>query len=333
MRDVAAASGASLASISALLNGTARVGPDTARRIREAIEQTGYRHNAVARSLKTGISKTIGMVVTDVTNPFFTDLVAALQPRLQAAGYAAMLSCGAGEADDQRDDIALLLQRQVDGLVLAPSADDASVRKVLAAPPVPVVLVDRTLPGAGIDSVAMDNHAAAFQLTTHVIGCGHRRIAHVSGPVGTSTGRERREGHLAALAAAGIPGGEEATCDGGFREDGGRRAASDLLAGPDRPTAIFAANNQMAIGVMRALRDAGLSCPDDVSVACIDDFPWAEAFNPRLTTVAQPVEEMAAQVTAMLLDRLGPGRDAPAREVRVPGRLIVRDSIALIGKG
>jgi LacI family transcriptional regulator len=328
MIDVARAAGVSIATVSAVLNSTANVSPELTRRIEKAIGEIGYQRNAIARSLKIGMTRTIGLTVADIRNPFFTDVVATIQQVLNAAGYAVMLCSNDENTAQQDEQIKLLLDRMVDGLIIAPAGEDETMRRLLTSTRKPVVLIDRFCDGLTADSVVLDNRKAAFDATSYLIGLGHRHIGYLSGPESTSTGRDRRAGYLEALSATGIESAGALIREGNYREADGYRATMQLLRLPDRPSAIFSSNNLMVIGAMRAIRDMGLSCPSDISVASMDDFPWADLFSPRLTTVAQPVEAFGEQAAHLLLDRLeGRSPDSP-RHLVLRGTLIVRNSCA-----
>ena len=190
----------------------------------------------------------------------------------------------------------------------------------------PVVMVDRTCEGMAIDTVTLDNRKAVLDATNYLLSLGHRRIGYISGTPDTSTGRGRLTGYRDALAAADVAYVPELVQDGFFREEDGYRAAMRLLSQPDRPSAIFSANNLMTIGAMKAIRDIGLSCPRDISVACFDDFPWADVFHPHLTAVAQPVQAISEHAANLLLDRLSCGADEAPRRLFLQGRLIIRES-------
>jgi LacI family transcriptional regulator len=327
MLDVAEAARASVATVSAVINGTAGVSPELTQRIETAIRDIGYKRNAIARSLKLGTTRIIGLTVADITNPFFTDVVSVVQEVLHRAGYGVMLCCNDEDVETQDEQIKLLLDRMVDGLIIAPAGDDANLKRILSGTSIPVVLIDRVCDGVDTAGVVLDNQRAVFDATTYMLELGHRRIGYISGSLDTSTGRDRLAGYHQALEAAGLPADDALMRLGNFREADAYNAAMQLLTLPDRPTALFSANNLMVIGVMKAIRDIGLSCPEDVSVACFDDFPWADVFRPQLTTVAQPVRAIGEQAAQIVLDRLA-GRlaDAPPRRLTLQGRLVVRSS-------
>ncbi|MGI6854224.1 LacI family DNA-binding transcriptional regulator [Mesorhizobium sp. 1B3] len=328
MIDVAQAAGVSIATVSAFINGTSNVSPELAQRIETAIGAIGYQRNAIARSLKTGATRTIGLTVADIRNPFFTDVVATIQQVLNKAGYAVMLCSNDEDTAKQDDQIKLLLDRMVDGLIIAPAGEDDVMKRLVTTARKPVVLIDRICDGLDIDAVVLDNLKALFDVTSYLLGLGHRRIGYLSGPPDTSTGRDRLTGYRKALGAAGVEFVADLVRDGSYREADGYRAAMQLLTMPEQPTAIVSANNLMVIGAMRAIRDMGLTCPADISVASMDDFPWADAFSPRLTTVAQPVEAIGEQAANLLLERLQGRAPERARKIVLHGSLVVRNSCA-----
>lgn len=326
MLHVAEAAGVSVATVSAVVNRTGVVSPALTERIEQAIRSIGYKRNAIARSLKLGTTRTIGLTVADITNPFFTDVVSVMQQVLHRAGYAVMLSCNDEHVDTQDNQIRLLLDRMVDGLIIAPAGNDMNLKRVLDGINMPVVLIDRLCDGIEFDAVTVDNRKAVRDAIAYLLGLGHRRIGFISGALDTSTGRERLAGYREALIAAGVAWHEDLVRMGNFREAEAYRGAMQLLELPDRPTAIFSANNLMVVGVLKAIRDLSLSCPEDISVISFDDFPWADVFRPQLTTVAQPVQEIGERAVDLILTRLaGQVEDAP-RQVVLQGRLIVRAS-------
>lgn len=331
IRDVARLAGVSLATVSNVLNRTRPVAPDTAARVQRAVEALRYAPHAAARSMRGRASALIGLIVADITNPFFTALVHAVERAASAAGYSVLL-CNSDE-DLQREQrhLQLLRMQRVDGIILAatghPSRDRAAA---LGQMRVPVVLVDRAFAEFGLDAVTLDNQRAALDATRHILGFGHRRIAMLSGPAAVSTGAERLSGYREALLEAGIAYDESLVRDAGFREERAYEVARELLASPQRPTAVFAANNLIAIGLMRALADLDLQCPQDVSVVSIDDFAWANAFRPRLSTVAQPVAAMGEMALQLLLGRIrGIAPAAPQQQV-MAATLIARGSCAAL---
>lgn len=329
IRDVARLAAVSLATVSNVLNQTRPVAAETRERVLKAVQALGYAPHAAARSMRGRSSGLIGLIVADITNTFFTSLVHAVERAANARGYAVVL-CNSDE-DPAREErhLQLLRTQRVDGIILAATGQRSSARAAaLALQRSPVVLVDRGLDELGLDAVVLDNRRAALDATRHILGFGHRRVAMIGGPPSISTGAERLAGYREALLEAGVPYDAARVCDAGFREEPAYAATRELLALPPgrRPTALFAANSLIAIGVMRAIADARLRCPEDVSVVSIDDFAWANAFRPRLTTVAQPIDAMGDAAVRLLLARIDGHAPAEARSEVLAPHLQVRDS-------
>jgi LacI family transcriptional regulator len=224
----------------------------------------------------------------------------------------------------------LLSDRRVDGLIVATAGETPELRALVADERTPVVLIDRQLPELETDAVVVDNVQATRDAVGHLIAVGHRRIGLITGRRSLSTGRERYQGYRQALAEAGLTYEPELVVSANFEDAGGYRAATRLLSLERRPTAIFACNNLSGLGLVRAIHDAGLRFPGDIAVACFDDFEWAEVFQPRLTTIAQPMKAIGQQAMLLLLERLRDpvARALPPRLVRLKAELRVRDSSA-----
>ncbi|HEX4768694.1 MAG TPA: LacI family DNA-binding transcriptional regulator [Lichenihabitans sp.] len=328
MKDVARVARVSIATVSSALSGASYVSPDLKDRVEAAVRELGYAPNSIASGLKRGTTRVIGLIVPDITNPFFTELIQSVQRGARLAGYSVLLCDSEWDIERELSLIRMMRAHLAAGTILCPTGADACYGTILdAIGPMALVTVDSGLPTGGFDAVQLDNGLAARLATGHIIAAGHRRIGMMGGPSHLLTARGRLDGFLAAMRDAAVGVDPQMIRDGGFREDGAFRACQDLLALASRPTAIFVANNQMLIGVMRAIAAAGLSCPRDISVAAIDDFPWAVAFTPSLTTVRQPVGSMAAAALDMLLARLS-GRAAEPRRIVVDPELVVRNSCA-----
>jgi LacI family transcriptional regulator len=331
MADVARLARTSVATVSAIVNGSARVSPELAARVRAAIAAVGYRPDGIARSLKKGATQTIGLLVTDITNPFFTAVVRSVEATAQACGYSVILCNSDEDLKEERTYLDLLRTRRVDGLILVPSGgvgDYAGLVGDAKAPP--VVFVDRSVTDVAVDTVTVDNAHAVEAAIAYLLRLGHRRIGFITGLPHLSTSAERLKGYRRALRKAGIALDPALVRQGDFRQEGAFQATQSLLALRPRPTALFAANNLMAIGAMLALRAAGLDCPADVSLACFDDFEWAGAFHPRLTVLRQPTAEIGRRAMELLLERLAPGKNgtAPPHRIALRAELVVRDSCA-----
>lgn len=294
-----------------------------ADRIATAMEELGFRPSDVARWLKSGRTMTLGLVVPDVTNPFFAAVVKGAESVANAAGYSVVL-CNTDESPAREHEVLAAMRGRVDGLLLAPARDDAETAESLDALGIAVVLVDRTLPDPGpVDAVLIDNVGGASAAARHLIELGHRRVGLIAGPLDTTPGGERHDGFVDACAAAGV---EVIVEPGDFRTEGGFQAAMRLFGRADAPTAVMAANNLMTVGLLRALHDLGLRVPDVVSVIGFDDHVLADLLDPPLTVVDRPTETQGVVATRMLLARLANPSTGDGRTVRLDTMLIVRSS-------
>ena len=320
--DVAKQAGVSTSSVSRHLKGQHVNGAEA---IDAAMRDLDYRPSALARSLKSGRTDTIGLVVPDVTNPFFAGVVKGAESVAQGTSYQLVL-CNTDESSAREHSVLSTIRDRVDGLLLAPARDDAETSESLAELGVPIVLVDRTLPDPGdADAVLIDNGGGAAAAARVLIDDGHRRIAFVSGPLDTTPGAERHAGFLAECEAADV---EVLIEVADFKERGGYQAAMRLFGTANPPSAAFAANNLMTIGLLRALRDLGLAVPRTVSVVGFDDHLLADLLDPPLSVVDRDMENQGAVAMRMLLARLSGDVTGPGRTVRLDTRLIRRASTA-----
>lgn len=317
----------SVATVSHVINGTRKVAPETAARVRQAMEELDYQPNAVAQSLRTRTTHAIGVVVSDITNPFFATLVRGAEDAALEAGFS-LIVCNSDEDPDKEDlYVRLLRRRRMDGLLIAPTRDGASPAiRELAQQKMPFVFIDRKAKGIAADAVLSDNVGGAYQATRHLIERGHRRIGIVLGIPGATTTEERFAGYRQALAEAGLSVVEELVVWGGYRVEGGRKAGAELLSLADPPTAIFSTNNLMTVGVLQELSARGIGIPKQVAVVGFDDLDWTEMANPPLTVVAQRPYEIGYQAFEILLGRRGRAGDTKYREIRLPVELNIRRS-------
>ncbi|MGW5279745.1 LacI family DNA-binding transcriptional regulator [Streptomyces collinus] len=339
MADVARSAGVSVATVSHVLNGTRPVLPHTRQAVLDAVDALGYTPNTLARSLVTSRTRSIGLAVSAISNPYFTEILQGVEAAALEAGYGLLIADPHDDPVHERKVVQLLHERRVDGMIVAPSADPHALVDYLARHSVPTVFLDRVLTGGeeaadgrvgpdnsdGPDQVCAENVEPMARLVGHLTALGHRRIGLVAGLPGLSTTTERIAGYRGALTSAGLPHDDDLVVSGNSESSGAERATAALLARPEPPTALVTANNAMTIGALRALRRRGLVVPDDIALCCFDDFAWADLFSPRLTAVAQPSREIGAQAVRVLLDRLvTPGR--PARTVRLPCAFVHRTS-------
>lgn len=323
MRDVARQAGVSSATVSHVLNGTRKVNAETAEAVRKAMRATGYVGDSLARAMRTGTTRTIGLAMSAISNPYFGDVVHAVEELLAQQDYSLLLTDTHDEPATERRAVTDLLQYRPAGIILAPSGSPHDVLDIAASRGVPVVCVDRVIDG--VDSVGVENGDATERMVKHLISLGHKRIALVSGRPGLTTTDERINGYRAAMHAADLPTPPELMLIGDSRGPIARRVVAAALVTPNRPTAMMIGNNQMTIGAMQALNDAGLNVPHDMALAAFDDFEWADLFHPRLTTVAQPEQEMARAAVSLLFDRMA-NPDAPYQRIRLQPTLHHRES-------
>ncbi|RPH68973.1 MAG: LacI family transcriptional regulator [Hyphomicrobiales bacterium] len=328
MKDVAKAAGVSIATVSATLSGASYVSPELQVRVNAAIAALGYERNSMASGLKRGRSSLIGLIVSDVTNPFFTELVDHVQKHAQHAGYSVLLGISDHSVTRERELLRLMRSHQAAGTIMCPAGNSGDYApQGLSLGHMRLVAVDNAAAELPFDTVTMDNTLAADMATQHILSFGHRQVATVAGFATQTVSQRRLEGFLQAMAAKGLSVDPRFICRGDFRIEEAYRACRDLLARKPWPSAIFVANNLMLIGTMQALAEAGLRVPQDMSVASIDDFPWAAAFHPGLTVVRQPIARMASAALTCLTERLA-GDDAPPRHTDFAPELVVRQSCA-----
>jgi LacI family transcriptional regulator, galactose operon repressor len=328
LKDVARLAGVHPATASRALNErtATMVSPQTAERVREAAETLGYRVNRMARGLKTRRSLTIGMLVPDITNPFFPKMVRGAEDRLHAAGYTLVLADTDNDPAQDRRHRDVMLERQVDGLLLATAHRRDAVVQELLSGDLPFVLVNRTVDRGRVAAVIPDDHAGTTLAVDHLYDLGHRMIGHIAGPSFTSSGARRAAGFASAMRALDLEPGPIVEASG-FTIDAGRAAAGSLLDRAARPTAIVAANDLVAIGVLDAAADRGFACPADLSIVGFNDMAFVERLLPPLTTVRIDEYELGRRAAALLLDLID-DRDAPRETVMLAPELIVRGSTA-----
>ncbi len=325
MHDVAAIAGVSVSTISHILNGTRAVPEQTRARVAEAVIAAGYTPNSLARSLKRAETRTLGIAIGDITNPHFTAVVDAAEAAARARGYSVLLVGISESAERESEGLTTLIERRVDGLIVCPSAEGggAALDRLQRQKPA-IVQIDR-LANPNCDAVLVENTEGARLLTRHLIECGHRRIGMLTGLPGLSSTRERIEGYCTGLREAGLPFDPRLLACGEYSAEPARRATAALLAEADPPTALFASNNLMTLGVMQALAERSLTIPDDIAMVAFDDFAWADQFKPHLTTVAQPCRAIGEAAVRLLLERLA-NPDLPPRLLRLPVEFRHRNS-------
>lgn len=316
MADVARLARVSESTVSHVMNGTRKVNDDTRSRVENAIRTLDYHRNGIARALAAGRTSTIGLSVSGLTNQYFVPLMGAIERRVSAAGYLLMVADSHDEVDRERRVVDSLLARQIDGIIVAPSGGftDASAEHIIQSG-TPLVLIDRAL-DLDCDQVVPENRASVAQLTTHLIGHGHRRIAAVTGLPELTSSQERRQSFLDTVRES-LDLDPALVVVGNSNVDDADDAVMKLLELPDPPTALVTLNNSMTIGALRAIRRSGRRVPEDIALAVYDDFEWSDLFEPGLTAVAQDTMTMGSRAADLLLARIA-GDAGPCRREVVP---------------
>ena len=327
--DVAKRAGVSKSSVSRVLNG-GPVSPKTRKAVLEAIEELGYRPSVAARGLVTKRSQTVGFVLTDVADPYYSEIIRGVEAALSEKGYSLILCSARWDNARELNYIRMLAEHRVDGLLVLSSlttANEDALQTLSTEMERPVVFLDRSSPGTSFDSVGVDDFTAAAGAVRHLVNLGHARIAHVTGPLNYHSGVRRLQGYRHALAQAGIEIDESLIAEGNFTKRGGYEAAVRLLSLKNRPTAIFAANDISALGVWQAAREFGLRIPEDLALVGFDDIELLNLADIPLTTVRQPRYDFGYVGTQILLTRIEESeKPKKRRQVILPTELIIRRS-------
>ncbi|MBA2950433.1 LacI family DNA-binding transcriptional regulator [Streptomyces himalayensis] len=324
--DVAKLAGVSTSTVSHVLNATRPVREDTRARVEEAIRATGYRRDSVARAMRRSRTDSIGLVVSDVTQPAFAEMVRGVEHEAAAAGHTLLLANSGEDPSRELRALRVLTERRVDGLIIAPVG--GSHRKEMTEIQqrgTPLVLMDR-LGGIRADQVGVENVLPMRDVVLHLIEHGHRRIALAAGDAAVSTISERRQGYLDALAEASIETDDSLVLMGSGLAADVRRRMTELLQEPDRPTAVVAASTEAAIGVLEAAGALDLKTPRDFAFATFDGFPHADLFHPRISTITQPAYEIGSTAMQLLLSRLEDDPKTSYRSVRLAPEITYRES-------
>jgi LacI family transcriptional regulator len=324
---VAERAGVSPSTASRALRGNGYASAETRERVLRAARELEYQPHHGARSLRSRSSKMVGVVIQDITNPFYSSVAKGIAEVMRLNGLVVLLSDSEEEREREAESLRGMLGARVEGLVITPTAGNADVLELLQRQGIELVQVDRTIPGVVSDSVLIDNFGGAYGATRHLLDLGHRAIGVVAGPETITTGRERLAGFLAAMRDAGIAVPAEHVKVSDFRRESSFAAATDLLGSHPRPTAIFAQNNALVEGVLSVLASRSLTVPNDVAVLCFDDTPWAELASPALTVVRQPAHTIGATAAELLVRRMRErDGDASPTQIVIAPTLVVRGS-------
>jgi LacI family transcriptional regulator len=323
---VAKAAGVSTATAARALGGYGAVSPAVRDRVAEAAEQLGYRRNSLARSMITGTTHTIGLVVADIENPFFARAARGVADVAHAAGYEVLLVNSDEDPATERAAVRTLFEKRVDGLIIAPASTDVgSHLGELPKRGTPIVLLDRVVPGIEADAIVVDNEQAARRAIEHLVGLGHRRIALLTSQGLIHTNQMRLAGYLQGLEQAAIPVDERLIRMAEYTREAAVAETEAVLALDDPATAIFTTDNLMSLGAFEGTQHAGRAVPEEVSIVGFDDLEWMTIVRPPVTVVSQPTYELGATAATRLLARLA-GDDDPPRTLMLETTFIVRGS-------
>jgi LacI family transcriptional regulator len=320
--------------VSRVINRSGYVSLETRARVEAVIAELDYVPNTLARSFRSRKTRVLALVLTDITNPFWTTVARGVEDVANQNGFNVILCNTDEDETKQADYLRVLLQKRADGFLLVPVRNTPEPVKLIQRQNVPVVVLDRQVEGVQVDVVRGDSEEGAYRLVQYVLSQGHRRIAVLAGPANISTAVQRVDGYRRALRQAGLDACAERVYYGEYDQTSGCRMAEQALAAEPRPTALFAANNFIAIGAMRAVRQAGLRVPEDMGLVCFDDVPSWLTIDPFLTVAAQPAYAMGQRATELLLARLsGPASDE-CQEIVLPVEIVIRRScVALVETG
>ncbi|MEV6104251.1 LacI family DNA-binding transcriptional regulator [Streptomyces sp. NPDC051940] len=324
--DVARLAGVSTSTVSHVVNATRPVSRRTREKVEEAIRATGYRRDGVARALRRSRTDSIGLIVSDVAQPAFAEMIRGVEREATAAGYTLLLANSGEDPELERRALQVLSERKVDGLVVAPvGGSDRAGLEAIRAHGIPLVVMDR-LGAIGADQVGVENTAPMRDLVAHLVGHGHRRIALAAGDRSVPTIEERARGYADALAAADIPADDALILWGSGLAAGTRARVGDLFASPDRPTAVVAVSTESAVGTVEALHSLSLDIPRDVAFAAFDGFPYMHLFRPGITAVTQPAYEIGSTAMTLLLSRMNGELTSSPRSIRLQPQIAYRES-------
>jgi DNA-binding LacI/PurR family transcriptional regulator len=328
LKDVAEHAQVSKATVSRVLNNNPNVAEELRVRVLESIRLLGYQPNRAARRLRASVSEVLGLIISDIENPFFISVVRGVED----AAYDSQMSVVLCNTDEnpakQQMYLRVMRAERVAGLIISPTNvnEDFTELRQLG---IPVILLDRRTDKFETDAVTIDNVGGAYLAVKHLIDLGYERIGTIGGSPHLTTGRERYEGYRKALNAAGLKIDEKSVKIGDFKTASGYHLASELIGLPRPPQAIFVANNLMTLGTLRALRENGVRVPQDIALVGFDDMPWSSELCPPLTAISQPTYELGQETVQLLLRRLA-NPDAPIRTVTLQPRLVVRESCGVM---
>lgn len=333
IRNVAEKAGVSITTVSHVINGTRYVSDELIQRVHAAMDELNYRPNVLARGLRRGDTRTIGLVVPDNSNPFFAEVARVIEDVGFKNGYSVILCNSDDDLSKEAAYLNVLIAKQVDGVIFIAAGSEYEHLLELTGRNIPVVVVDREIEHALADIILVDNELGGYEAAKYLVDLGHKKIACITGPSEVTPSAGRVQGYRRALEEAGIPLRQDYVTAGDFHFQGGEAAMVRLLELEDPPTAVFACNDWMAVGTFRAVRKAGKQIPKDVSIVGFDDIQLASVVNPTLTTIAQPISDMATMAAELLITRMQNSQEIPTQRTLLNPILRIRESCTRLMQG
>ena len=332
IKQVALASNVSTQTVSRVINNRPDVALETRERVMATIKEIGYQPNALARRLKYGRTYTIGFILPDISNPFFSNAIKAAYNYIQNSEYKhyeLLFYNTDGHPEREKRGIDLFVARQMEGIIIASSGSNSTIehiRQILKNKDIVIVAVDNQLGDLNIDLVTSDNFHGAYMLTTHLLDLGHKSIAVITGPLNESSSKERLNGYKTALTERGISFNEKIVVTGDWTKESGISETIRLLQLKPRPTAIFGFNNSLSMGALSALKTQGVKVPDDIALVSFDDVEYGNFLNPALTSTNTSWYDLGQASAKLLLDRITNGSSKPQQCIKLPISMIIRES-------
>lgn len=326
IRDVAKRANVAPITVSRVINNSGYVSQEVRHRVEQAIAELNYIPNSLGPSLRSKRTNILALVLSDITNPFWTTVARGVEDTANQSSYYVVL-CNTDESQSKQDEyLTVMLKKRVDGILLVPAQSTAQSIRMIQQQGVPVVVMDRRVPDSAVDVVRCDSEEGAYHLTRHLLELGHQRIAIITGPEQVSTAVDRVMGFRRAMEEAGLGQEMQQVYWGEFNQKAGFDLTKRALRSTPRPTAIFAGNNFIAIGALKALREAGIQVPNDMAMVSFDDLPAPLVIDPFFTVAVQPAYEMGKTATELLLSRITQPVSGHVKEVLFPAQIIVRRS-------
>jgi DNA-binding LacI/PurR family transcriptional regulator len=325
IKDVAKKAGVSSATVSRVLSGKPHVRSVVIDRVMKTVEELNYRPSRLARSLRVQKSNIIGLIISDIMNPFFTALIRAVEDVASDKGYTIFLCNSDENIEKEREYIAVMQSERIAGLLITPTLEQGGCCRPLVEAGIPVVSFDRRITDMDVDTVLVNNVKGSYEAVVHLIEQGHRKIAAVTGSEDKTTGRERLAGYRQALTDHGIQFDPQFVFSGVPKKETGREIARKILQSPAVPSAIFCGNNLLTMGLLGYMKEAGRKIPNDYALVSFDDLDWYTLTTPTITAVRQPVYELGRIAAELLFDRIE-GKNFPPKEIMLESELVVRSS-------